>query len=503
MRREEVFVGIMKLLKPAIHKVFQDRSGTIWLAVDHQGRPANVPLESRAFEDLVTLASMVPEPHVPCSSRVVKDVRRSIRLLVQGNQHTVDLYSRFGSIEGELLFDLADADGTVIQIDERGWRPTSLPTSPFIRTEDQASLPFPNPGGDFTEISRFLPLIEDVDRILIQTFLPTVPFDQYERPFLVVYGPRWSGKTTTTRMWRNLVNPMKVDSYDAPSNKRDLVVILAQDPFPLFDNVNESFSLGLQSILSGAATGYGHKERQLFTNFGSATLQFRRTMIINGLRVPVTAEDIVSRCLLVPFDGSFAAGEVDKSSLEEEFDRQKANLFGGMLDVITAALKVLPTVAPIPSGLSRFRDWARLALACAEVMGVSRNDFIEVLDVVKQRQNRYVTSITTVCEAALRLMEQRSAWEGTATELLGELEGIARKARLDMTRWPKSVEQLGTILNNVRKEMEAEGVGLERNRMGKSRDRIIKLTRIPSTRSEGRGRLRAIGGRTNDRPDPQ
>lgn len=494
MRREEVFVGIMKLLKPVINKVVKDTSGTIWLVMDRQGKPQNVPLESQAFEDIVTWASMVPEPHVPCSSGVVKDVRRALRVVVQGNQEVLDLCTRFGLIEGKLLFDLADADGTVIQIDERGWRPASLPTSPFIRTEDQASLPFPNRGGDFTEISRFLPLIEDVDRILVQTFLPTVPFDQYERPFLVVFGPRWSGKTTATRMWRNLVNPMKVDSYDAPSNKRDLVVILSQDPFPLFDNVNESFSLGLQSILSGAATGYGHKERQLFTNFGSATLRFRRTMIINGLKVPLTAEDIVSRCLLVPFDGSFSAGEVDKSSLEEEFDKQWANLFGGMLDVISAALKVLPTVAPIPSGLFRFRDWARLALACAEVMGISRDDFLDVLDIVKKRQDRYVTTSTAVCDAILRLMQQRPVWEGTATELLGELEGIARKARLDLTRWPKSAEQLGQLLNNVKREMESEGVRAERNRVGKYRDRLIKLTRVPVTRRGGQRRgLKLLG----------
>jgi len=309
----------------------------------------------------------------------------------------------------------------------------------------------------------------------------------------VVYGPRSSGKTTTTRMGRNLVNPMKTDSYDAPSNKRDLIVILSQDPFPLFDNVNESFSSGLQSILSGAGTGYGHKERLLFTNFGSARLQFRRTMIINGLKVPVNKEDIVSRCLLVPFDGSFASGDVDKSALEADFNKQRANLFGGMLDVMSAALKVLPTIAPIPSGLFRFRDWARLALACAEVMGTSRDDFLEILDIAKKRQDRYVTTSTPVCDAALRLMEQRSQWEGTATDLLNELEKIGRMARLDMSQWPKSAEQLGHILNNVKKEMAAEGVTLERNRVGKYRDRLIKLTKIPPTRKGDQGRsLRLI-----------
>jgi hypothetical protein len=483
MKREEVFVGIMNLMKPVIRNVFKDRGGTIWLAMDRQGIPANIPLNSQVFEDIVTAASMIPEPHVPCSFRVVKDVRRVLRLLVQGQQDAVDLYSRFGSRGAKLLIDLADADGTVIEIDDLGWRQASLPTCLFVRTSDQGSLPFPHHGEDFTAINRFLPLSDAADRIIIQTFLPTVPFDQFERPFLVAYGPRWSGKTTASRILRNLINPMKTDSYDAPNNKRDLVVILSQDPFPLFDNVNESFSLGLQSILSGAATGYGHKERELFTNFGSTTLQFRRTMIINGLKVPLTAEDVISRCLLVPFDGSFPSGEVDKSLLESEFDKQRANLFGGLLDVISAALKILPSVAPIPSGLSRFRDWARLALASAQVMGISQADFLEVLEIVKKRQDRYVTTSTSVCDAALRLMEKRSVWEGTATELLGELEGIARVARLDTTRWPKCAEQLGQLLNNVKKEMEAEGVTVERNRVGKNRDRLVKLTKVPTTRS--------------------
>ncbi|MGB6068003.1 MAG: hypothetical protein WBG50_24620 [Desulfomonilaceae bacterium] len=488
MKREAVFIATMGVLRPAIRKVFKDKGGAIWMAMDRQGKPSNILLDSQLFEDIVTTASMLPEPHVPCSSAVVKDIRRALRVLAQGDHEPVQLYTRFGSVNGTILFDLVDADRTTIQIDEHGWGPTSRNMCHFIRTEDQGSLPFPDRGGDFTAINRFLPLSDEADRIIIQTFLPTVLFDQFERPFLVVHGPRWSGKTTTTRIWRNLINPMKTDSYDVPNTKRDLVVILSGDPFPLFDNVNESFSLGLQSILSGAATGYGHKERQFFTNFGSATVQFRRTMIINGLRVPVTAEDIISRCLLVPFDGVFLSGEADKSSLESEFDKQWASLFGGMLDVVSAALKIMPTVAPIPPGMFRFRDWARAALACAEVMGISRHDFLEVLDVVKKRQDRYVTTSTSVCDAALRLMQQRSVWEGTATELLGELEGIARKARLDMARWPKCAEQLGHVLNNVKRELETEGVSVERNRVGKYRDRLIRLTKVPVTRPSAQPR---------------
>jgi hypothetical protein len=68
---------------------------------------------------------------------------------------------------------------------------------------------------------------------------------------------------------------------------------------------------------------------------------------------------------------------------------------------------------------------------------------------------------------------------GTVSELLGELEYVAQKNRIDMTDFPKGAAQLGRELENIAKVLGAWNITLKRDedRTGKNRDRYVRIHR--------------------------
>jgi hypothetical protein len=80
----------------------------------------------------------------------------------------------------------------------------------------------------------------------------------------------------------------------------------------------------------------------------------------------------------------------------------------------------------------------------------------------------------------------QTTWVGTAAELLGELESIAGKFRLDMNGFPKGAAQLGMVLENIARELETFGIVVRRDseRTGKNRDRFIRITKTARSKSD-------------------
>lgn len=492
-KAEEDYATVMRAVMPIIAEVFSDQNGTPWVAVSRNGTIVIMALESEDFAELVTAASMVPDQQgfgdsglaMPCSTSVIRAVRRALRLLARKNQR--ELFLRYGWQDEKLIADLGDTGYTVFEVDKNGCRPASLALPPFFRTKNQAFLPYPDTPGDFTELKKFLPFTNDVDQIVVMIFAATVPFVRFERPVLVIYGPPSSGKSKATHIVRDSVDPQIGPPVDMPADKKGLIVNFAGCCLPAFDNANEIISVSCQSVFSGSVTGFSHTERQYYTNYGAATISFRRASIVNGLGVPFTKEDLLSRCLLIKTQK--LSNEMDASALWAEFEKCRASIFGGMLQAISEALKILPKIQPIPPDLIRFRDWARVAIALGTCFGIPREHFLEVLAELKQRRHGYVTTVVGVCAAVCKLMEHPHEWKvrnkgmtpdtwvGTAAELLGELEALARKHRIELAEWPKGAAQLGMRLDSVASELGTKGIVLkpDEKRTGKNRDRFIRI----------------------------
>lgn len=158
-KTDKIYATVMGRIMPRVAEVFCDQDSTPWVAIKRNGTIMNMRLESQDFAELAIAASMIPDEQEfgssgfvrPCGDSVIKSVRSAIRLLGRNNQR--QMFLRYGCQDGKMLVDLCDDSQTIIEVDEKGWRPTPLKSiSPFFRTENEAPLPFPRKAGIFNRL---------------------------------------------------------------------------------------------------------------------------------------------------------------------------------------------------------------------------------------------------------------------------------------------------------------------------------------------------------------
>ena len=72
---------------------------------------------------------------------------------------------------------------------------------------------------------------------------------------------------------------------------------------------------------------------------------------------------------------------------------------------------------------------------------------------------------STIGISIRRLMESRSLWEGTATELLSELRNVAETLNINTKiGWPQSPRKLNQVLQNLKEYLERYGIAVEKQR---------------------------------------
>jgi len=149
--------------------VFLDQEQEVYAVVAYNGHHANIRVDSRPFSDLLVRASLEVIGR-PCSPTTIKRIHQTCRALALGNAR--DLHYRVARDGESLLIDLGTPSWEAVRLEASGWSIISHPRSPFKRTGHEAPLPYPERGGDMTEILDFLPLEDSTDQIIIRVWVP-------------------------------------------------------------------------------------------------------------------------------------------------------------------------------------------------------------------------------------------------------------------------------------------------------------------------------------------
>jgi len=96
-------------------------------------------------------------------------------------------------------------------------------------------------------------------------------------------------------------------------------------------------------------------------------------------------------------------------------------------------------------------------------LGKTAEEFLAAYDQNVGRQNEAAIEASPVAQAALSLMENKTYWSGTSSELLDELTRIAEQNRLDTRsrQWAQIPAWLTRRLKEVRPNLLAMGIAVE------------------------------------------
>jgi hypothetical protein len=392
---------------------------------------------------------------------------------------------RIADASGKIYIDLGTLDWSAIEIDGNGWRIVDVPPVRFRRSKGMLPLPVPQPDGDVNALRHFLNVKTGEDFTLIVAFLVAVLRGRGPFVILVITGEHGTAKSTLTRMLRMLCDPNFAPLRSLPRDDRDLFVSANNGYVLAFDNVSK-LHVWLSDSLCRLATGGGFGTRELYTDSEEVLFDAMRPIILNGVEDFVTRGDLADRAVALTLAEIPDDKRRDEESFWAEFDHAAPLILGALLDAIACGLKRFPDVkfARKP----RMADFAKWAVACEDKLPWTAGTFMRAYE-----GNR-AESIETMLEAdgavlALRaFLEKHDYWEGTAGELLKELNTATTDEAKKTRDWPETPRGMSGALRRGAPGLRKLSYRVEfRKDISKKRNRLIQLTppaKVPEQSSE-------------------
>ncbi len=358
---------------------------------------------------------------------------------------------RVASVGDAIWIDLCNDAWEAIEVTTTGWRLVDTPPLDFIRTSGMRALPMPVPGGSIAHLWDIANVPEG-DRLFVVTWL--LECFRIATPFAVLEltGEQGSAKSTTQHYLRELVDPNRSNNRAAPRNVDDVFVSAGNAHLMSFENLSH-LGAAYQDALCVLATGGGYATRRLFTNTEEMVLDLKRPIVLNGIAVIVTAQDLSDRTLHVDLPEIRHRATADQ--IQAAFEAHRNSIFGGLLDVLAQALAELQTVRAEHVALPRMADFAQLGEAVYRVHGRPPGAFL--LDYAERRRESVHRTLeaSPVAMAMLAYMDENPAgFEGT----IGRLHDVLTGYRQDAEAWPKSAKGMGDAFRRLAPALRQIGI---------------------------------------------
>jgi hypothetical protein len=341
-------------------------------------------------------------------------------------------------------------------------------------------LSMPIAGGTLGELRRFvnLPTSDDGDDTLwintvawlIAAFRAHGPY-----PVLVVLGEHGSAKSTLARVLRELIDPNKAAIRSMQRDERDLMIAATNGWILAYDNL--SYLQPWQSdALCRISTGGGFAARELYSDQDETILDVQRPVILNGIEDIATRSDLLSRAITVYLPSIPKAQRQAEKQFWREFEQARPSILGAILDAVSTALANEATVALEEH--PRMADFAEWIVAAEPALPWKEGGFLTAYLGNQHDANALALEVSPVSQAVRDLMKEcQERWEGTATELLNELEDIADDRTKRQKSWPGSAQSLSNKLRRLAPNLRAVGIDVLFDERKHGGTRMIRIKR--------------------------
>jgi hypothetical protein len=381
--------------------------------------------------------------------------------------------TRIGGDRDRAFLDLGDQSGQVVVIENGDWYLTSLPEWRFFRTKTMKSLPTPVKPGDARRLRTFLNITSSDQWALVVTWLLSALCPNGPYPILVLQGEKGSGKSTASRLLQRLVDPHAAKLRSAPESVRDLMISAKQCHLLAYDNFS-----GISNRLSDAfcrlATGGSYTTRELYTNDEEMVINATRPILINGIDDFVSRSDFLDRAIVVEFPEIEDDHRRTEDELDDKFDQCQGEILGGLLSALADALYRLPGIEMDQT--SRMADFEKLGRAGEWSLGLPPRGFLKAYRRSRKHLSARALEASPIGQAVLSLMTNYKKWEGTASELLEELnERPENRDVKKRTGWPRAASWLSNGLKRIEPDLRSEGLWMKKRRTSGGKQRVIEL----------------------------
>lgn len=442
----------------------------------------HLEVRSNAFREWLTLRYYRAMGSVP-RSNVLSEALRVLgaRARFDGERHAAHV--RMAEHRGMYYIDLVDAQRHVVEVSPSGWSIVQNSPVKFLRKRGMVALPQPVRGGDIEGLRRFVNVADDSDWALIISWLVAALSPRGPYPVLCLNGEQGSAKSTLCRLLRDLVDPSTAALRTEPSSDRDLMIAARNTWVMVLDNLSQ-LARWLSDALCRLATGGGLSTRELYTDDSEVLFDAKRPVILNGITEVASRPDLADRAICITLPRIPEHQRMTEAELTRDFASVRGKILGALLDAVAAGMRNEAATRERMKHLPRMADFAVWAAACLPAMGLEPDAFLTAY--ARSRQHAASGALEEpVAEAIMNLVENLDSWQGTASELLRELNDPRFKQQGASGDWPRSSRMLSGILRRLGPVLRDEaGIDVE-FLPRKNNRRPIRIRRIPSRPSHG------------------
>lgn len=429
-------------------------------------------IKSAAFRELLAQLYHDTTGNIINRNALADAVTTLVGLAVYRNPEK-ETFLRVAPYGSDVLIDLCDPMWRVVLVTAEGWQ--VLETSPvaFVRTGSMLPLPEPRPGGGSIKPLWELLNVTKAQRPLVTGAILNAyhPFGPY---FVTDYlGEHGTAKSTAARFHRQLIDPSQNPLRSPPREESDLLVQAVNNWCVALDNLSY-LPLWLSDALCRIATGGGLSKRSLYTDTDEVSLEVKRPVILNGIQDVATRPDLADRVLQIELEEIQKKDRITEKVLRRKFEQACPAIFTAILDAISMALRILPTLKLGP--LPRMADAVEWAVAGETAFGFKRGTFLKAYQRNLDESAEVAVEASLVGAAIRDLLEAWEEWAGTPRQLLDVLNETVSDKIQKQDDWPENPQKLGLILRRIAPALRRAGIGYERQKSG---DRIIRLTKAP------------------------
>lgn len=397
---------------------------------------------SSGFSDYLSHAYYREHDRAPTESSL-KVALATLRGQAQFEGETCEVFTRSAKTDTGYWLDLCNDAWQCVQVTATGWTVVAGAGAPlFTRSASMRPLPVPQRGG---KLDMLWPLVNipTADQPMVLAWLLECLRADTPHVVLELVGEQGSAKSSTQRALRRLIDPNQADLRAAPKSVEDVWIAARNSHMVSLENLSH-LQPPYQDALCVLATGGGYSARTLYTNAEETIIELRKPIMLNGISVIVTAQDLLDRCLhidLPTIHSRELAGDI-----ETRFEAAQPALVGALLDLFVQVLAALPGVVIAPEQRPRMADFAALGEAVFRVQGQPAGAFLIRYGAMrKDGVLRTIDASPVGAAISAFLTEVTGGFNGTLSELLDRLE----RYRPHGEAWPRSAKGLGDALRRL------------------------------------------------------
>jgi len=382
-----------------------------------------------------------------------------------------EVYLRVAQTNGEIYIDMCNDDWQVLKVTKFGW--TLMNKSPvvFVRAKNMRALRIPNANGNISLLKKHINIKESEFVLIVGWLLMSLQAGNGAYPMLVLRGSAGCGKTTTSRMLRELVDPNVATLLSKPKTE-DLRVVGANNHVLAFDNLS-GIGPNQSDALCKISTGDNQTVRKLYTTNEEFTISLKKPILLNGIDEIAKRSDMASRSIKIELT------KLQKSKAETSvwnaFVEDAPYILGALLDGLSVALSRHDKCGV--SELLRMGDFCKWATAAGPAYDWAQDQFMTVYKENVERSFLDSIESSEFASTLVLFLELHSEFRGAPIELLAKLDLMSVEGSIKGVKTAKAVTERLSRYENALNKL---GIHIEKDR-DRTNKTVLSITTDAST----------------------